>query len=359
MSATYTVGDGKTYSTIQAAIDAVPGDLSGQGVQTVAVYSDGGDDVYEERIDGKAGFSNSSASDYIRLTSMQAHGGKAREAGGTGIRINAPGGAYHAAVDLVEWSRIDGFEVTMTQTNNSYHAGGVQVWGNGTICENIVHAVRNNGTNNKQARGIVVIYDGCKIYNNVVYDIYSKGADLGCGIRIYGSNSGNQGYICNNTVCGCDADTYANNGCFWAASANETANYIVRNNYAGDVRGGANKKDFWFNNGDPEDCSNNISSDGSSDDYGGSDNQVNKAAADQFKGMGSGSEDFHLKEGSDCLGAGQDLSALFTTDVDGGERVNWDAGADEYVSFERAPGGGHWPFSVYANARTVLYPLGT
>lgn len=329
MATTYTVGAGKSYSTIQGAIDAIPGNLSGQGEQKVEVYTDGDDDVYPERVDAKTGFSNSDEQHYIHLTSMQAHGGKSQEAGGTGIRITPPAGAYHIGIEMCSWSRIDGFEVTMTQTNMEYHAIGIKIRQDGHVYNNIVHAIHYNASYNRQAQGINLEGDGCYCYNNLIYDVYAKGADNGCGIRIIGNNSGNQGYICNNTVYDCDGDTYANNGCFWAGTAAEVANYYVRNNYAGGVGGGGNKKDFRFGNGDPEDCSNNISSDGSSDDYGGTDNQVNKAAADQFVSLTDGSEDFHLKAGADCLAAGQDLSSVFTTDIDGDTRSNWDVGADE------------------------------
>lgn len=42
--------------------------------------------------------------------------------------------------------------------------------------------------------------------------------------------------------------------------------------------------------------------------------------------------DFHLKQGSPCIGAGADLSAEgITDDIDGDTRSSWDVGADEYV----------------------------
>lgn len=52
-----------------------------------------------------------------------------------------------------------------------------------------------------------------------------------------------------------------------------------------------------------------------------------------FVNVTAGSEDLHLVSGSALIDAGTDLSASFTTDIDGATRSGtWDIGADEYVS---------------------------
>ena len=80
--------------------------------------------------------------------------------------------------------------------------------------------------------------------------------------------------------------------------------------------------------------SNNISGDATD---AGVDTINNVAAADIFTNTGSGTEDLHLKSGTtDAAGAGSDLSASFTDDIDDDTRSDWDIGADEYV----AAGGG-------------------
>ncbi len=52
-----------------------------------------------------------------------------------------------------------------------------------------------------------------------------------------------------------------------------------------------------------------------------------------FTNVTAGTEDFHLPNtSSDLYDAGTDLSGTFTDDIDGQTRVQWDIGADEYVS---------------------------
>ena len=55
-----------------------------------------------------------------------------------------------------------------------------------------------------------------------------------------------------------------------------------------------------------------------------------------FTNLSAGTEDFHIQSSSVLIGAGTDLSATFTTDIDGQTRPTgagtWDIGADEYVA---------------------------
>lgn len=72
--------------------------------------------------------------------------------------------------------------------------------------------------------------------------------------------------------------------------------------------------------------------------YSGSTANVAFSTAN-FVNVTSGSEDLHLVSGSALKDAGTDLSATFTTDIDGQTRTGtWDIGADEYVV--AAPAGG-------------------
>lgn len=65
----------------------------------------------------------------------------------------------------------------------------------------------------------------------------------------------------------------------------------------------------------------------------GTNSQISKAASNQFVSISPGSEDLHLKAGSDAIENGTDLSGTFAIDIDGQVRsVPWDIGADEYSS---------------------------
>ena len=78
-----------------------------------------------------------------------------------------------------------------------------------------------------------------------------------------------------------------------------------------------------------------VSSDATGDDVAAN-SAINKNSySSYFTNISAGSEDYHLKNDSNTLWglSGTDLSATFTTDIDGQTRsVPWDIGADEYVS---------------------------
>lgn len=79
-------------------------------------------------------------------------------------------------------------------------------------------------------------------------------------------------------------------------------------------------------------ASNNASSDGTVATLGiGTITNITSA---EF--LDAANDDYHLAAGSQLIGAGADLSAYFTDDIDGDTRSSWDIGFDEYV----AAGGG-------------------
>jgi len=63
---------------------------------------------------------------------------------------------------------------------------------------------------------------------------------------------------------------------------------------------------------------------------------INSVASTIFLNVGAGTEDLHLDsedvEFEHADDAGADLSAYFTIDIDGQTRVDWDIGADEFIS---------------------------
>ena len=317
MSGTYTVGDGKTYSTIQAAIDAIPGDLSSSpGVHTVEVYTKAAG--YAETLDTVTGFTNQSATDYIHIKAMVSHGGQ-RE---SGIVVDVGSASVGFQIYMGDYTRLSGFCIkssagkTLSDTHIIYAHGTV---GGYHIYDNIIYdcdAVASYAVFGMFVRGV-----NCRVYNNVLANIGTN-AFTAFGIYMSGSaTSGNQGLVANNTVLDTSASS-TNIGIH-----NNLRNYIdFYNNYVGDCG-----QDYFTNfAGTGASFDYNISSDASAGSSGG--NLSSKASANQFVSNTPASFDVHLKLGADCIRTGQDLSSYFTTDFEGDTRSNYDTGADEYTA---------------------------
>ena len=149
---------------------------------------------------------------------------------------------------------------------------------------------------------------GCGFINNTVYGITTTADSIARGMRLRVN----------------DADSVIKN------------NIIMDTDSAG---GTVDEYDFGWpgttTNITPLNC---MSSDGTADDAGGSNNLVDKTGSNQFVSTTEGSEDLHLKEGADAIDAGVDLGTSpdgVNIDIDGRDRDSegdtWDIGADEFV----------------------------
>jgi hypothetical protein len=316
MAATYTVGDGKTYSTIQAAVDAIPGNLSGQGVQTVEIYH-GGVSVgggtgsrYDESIDILTGFSNTGFADYIRVVGMVSHVGLRDY--GIIIKGQAPGSGHLIVFETVAYTRLENLAITAV----SGWAGGatIGVWVKGTNSQSIELFLYD--LTPQAPNGAIGIY--CHSVGNNHY-LENCAAVNVLRSTIYYFNSG-----VNHKVYNCTAFGGADYGIIFNACTITVTNTIV---------GDSITKDFLLQAGANAVVTYCVSEDDSADDWGGAGNQINKVMADQFVSATVGSEDIHLKAGADCIDAGVDLSGTFTGDIDGDTRTgSWDVGADENVT---------------------------
>ncbi|MCH8094369.1 MAG: right-handed parallel beta-helix repeat-containing protein [Chloroflexi bacterium] len=97
--------------------------------------------------------------------------------------------------------------------------------------------------------------------------------------------------------------------------------------------------------------SNTLSSDGTG-------TIINKLDTDQFVSLTAGSEDFHLKTGSDAINVGTSLSGSFTDDIDGDSRpqgTEWEIGADEYIP----PAGPAWWDTNYQYRAQITVSAGS
>ena len=312
---TCTVGDGKTYATIQAAVDAIPGALGGTGIHTVEIYAGGvnvGDGYfYDEEVNALTGFSGATNSNYIILQAMLNHNGQRN----VGIIVRAPGGATSRCILGASYIRIIGLGLTfnsnvteagaygISSLNPAIYdkciiydmirsaAGGINYGfniGNGTVrncavinvtaASGIVYGIRTNGTT-------TTAVDNCSILG-----LASPGSSAYGIIRISGTVTTR-----NCAVGGVTGNVAVN------YSGTQTKTYCISEDAS--AGGGAG----CLNNQDP-------------------DTDV------KFANTTQGSEDIHLQSGSVAIGAGTDLSGTFTDDIDGDTRSAWDVGADEVMA---------------------------
>jgi hypothetical protein len=104
-----------------------------------------------------------------------------------------------------------------------------------------------------------------------------------------------------------------------------------KNTYSGKSTGTA--EDFWTGAAAPA-GNNNVSSDSTATIDYPTGSLTSIAGSAVFASVTAGAEDFRLKAGTNALvGAGEDLSASFTTDAQGDTRnAPWDIGADQYAA---------------------------
>jgi hypothetical protein len=162
------------------------------------------------------------------------------------------------------------------------------------------------------------------IYNNIVYNT------TGPGIRIANSTpltAASEVRIMNNTVYNAGDNGIRTTN---AGSTEITLqNNLSHNNSGNAFRIGST---VIVNAA----SSNNMASDSTSgtahSPAGGGQNDISDAEV-KFVNIGSGTEDLHIQSGSFADGAGADLSAVFTSDIDSGLRTTpWDVGADDLLA---------------------------
>jgi hypothetical protein len=166
------------------------------------------------------------------------------------------------------------------------------------VCNNIIYDLKSTASSDEKITGISAGRVGFTsyCYNNTVFDLNTTSTDAGCVIIGIKNVAGS---VSNNISMDCTA-------------------------------GGGTNEDF---NG--VQTGNNLSSDSTASGTG---SLTSKTSSDQFVSIVSGSEDLHLKAGSDAIGAGTDLGTTPTgveIDIDGRDRDaegdTWDIGADQSV----------------------------
>ncbi len=316
--AVFTVGTGRTYATITIGVDAVQGDLAGGLIQDVQVFATAG--TYDEQVDALAGFTNASASDFIRIEAQVNHRGL-RDQGivnqfsGTGSTVKI--------FQMGDFTELIGFNVS-TDGQDVVGLQGITTNVGGLVDRCMVYNLRGG---NDAVHRAVRIGGGATIRNCVIMDMVLSTGGI-CEAFVTFSGSANISFE------NCTAFNISINATTISAfrKTGAGANVTATNCY-GEATPGSGRKNFnGFVAGTINNC---ISADNTADDFGGSDNLINRAPGDQFVNTTSGSEDPHLKSGADCIDTGQDLSSNFTVDLDNGIRPDavddlWDVGADDF-----------------------------
>jgi hypothetical protein len=331
---TKTIGTtGRDYSTLQAWEDDL--DDGTNAANNTTGYVAGEDAVGEVYADST--FTGSlvlTGGDVVGLNSVtltvpvaERHDGTA----GTGAKMTAGINIQEAGGDefVVEWIEIDlgGSGGPAISTNSSAFTK--------------VPSIRNMLVHDQSGGNSFVGFTqadarDCQVLNSIFYDNVRNTSFVVYGLALDSDRP--DGGCFNNTVYNV-ANT--GSGDAYGISINtDSANARARNNISmGTTSSTGTPKDFNFGGSTNLTSSNNLSGDDTADDGGGSNHQISKTIADQFVSTVGGSEDLHLKAGSDAIGNGFDLGTTpsgVEIDINGRDRDAegdvWDIGSHQTFS---------------------------
>ena len=183
--------------------------------------------------------------------------------------------------------------------------------GVGKTTGNTMAIVVNNGGNASNTRYLA---------NNIIYDISDAST---ANFGLFCTNGSGKSEVYNNTIHG----TGTNTGDFGLYILN--GNIVAKNN----ISMASGGKDIEESGSPTEEY--NMTSDATASGTGA---QASKTTADQFVSVTGGSEDLHIKSGSDAIDNGVDLGTTGNSNIDinGRDRDaqgdTWDIGAHELVA---------------------------
>ena len=291
----------------------------------------------------------------LSVAESQRHDGTA----GTGYVINMSNHSYimlywdtdsgaSALRKTLEWIEADGGELGSHSGHFVYNYSGGSMDYCGTVSHCLIHGHYNNlGT---VARALNNHSKNSCAHNNIIYNIQGIGT-------VYGITMGeSESVCCNNTVYKIhttQSDSSSADKTAYGIQNDTENNIVMSNNIVGAVTSTvANEHYDYYSNGGTQTRNNNISEDGTADDYATSTDAITGVDPEDLfvDCTTAGSEDFHLKDGAQALRAGEDLGTSVTPhpgntmgssdfgtpiniDIDGRNRDSegddWDIGADQ------------------------------
>lgn len=327
-------GGNNDYATITAwEADLDNGAVYNAGDDAVGLCYDNG--AFDESLVFNGGTTIGLNSVTLSVPAAERHDGTA----GTGARVIYTGGE-RTFIDIpsgtldrkIEWLELSTTSNTMRRC--------IETVGTTLIDKCIIHRIHSDHVcyaveANMQTDEIL------NVHNTIIYDITSsqdfRSDRWTRAIRCWGGMAGT------NSVCNCTIynvvghNTSDTDGILMATdSANNT---MVNNIVVGtDNTSTGTPSDFNPSSLTNTTTSHNISSDTTASGTGSITNAV---IADQFVSIVDGSEDLHIKTGSDAIDAGTNLGSTPTginIDIDGTDRIAspqgpaWDIGAHEFIS---------------------------
>ena len=294
----------------------------------------------------------------LSVAESQRHDGTA----GTGYVINM---SNHSIIKLywdadagasalrktLEWIDINGGELVNDTSNFVYNYSGGSMDYCGTVSHCLIHGHYTNtgAPNGYIATALNNSSKNSCAHNNIIYNI--QGTASAYGISMGESES----VCCNNTVYKIhttQSDSSKTHKSAYGISNGLENNIVMSNNIVGAVTSTVADEHYdYYSAGGTQTRNNNISEDGTADDYATSTDAITGVdPEDLFVDCTTdGSEDFHLKDGAQALRAGEDLGTSVTVggdtmgssdfgtpiniDIDGRNRDSegddWDIGADQ------------------------------
>lgn len=271
---------------------------------------------------------------HAKITLTVAEGERHDGTAGTGVRIVSTS-AHNRIYMRPKKTTVGNVTVEWIELNNN---GRDTISVNSSGSSNTIPCLRNCIIHNGMRSLLQAYSKDILAMNNLFYHGGAEDNGTVTGVDLDLETAG-CGFL-NNTVYGITTDS--NSKAYGVRVRRNDSDSVIKNNIAmGTTSNGGSSKEYDFywpsstSNITPLNC---MSSDGTADDAGGSDNLVDKTGSSQFISTTAGSEDLRLKAGADAIDAGVDLGTSpdgVNTDIAGRDRDSegdtWDIGAHEFV----------------------------